>query len=163
MPVEQINNKEELTYLHRDQQGSTRLITGSTGKVEGNLSIGEIAEGVGVAGVCLVTDGAGCVAAGLAALDAKVAVNDARALASGQRCAASADEDNTFEQVAGFAAGAALGHIGDLSPEIQKALEDVQGGDFAGKQLKTLGITAGTMINLANAREHETSGACSCN
>jgi RHS repeat-associated protein len=37
--VEQINNTTGIvTYLHHDQQGSTRLITGSTGKVEGRCS-----------------------------------------------------------------------------------------------------------------------------
>jgi RHS repeat-associated protein len=36
MPVEQINNTtEKVTYLHHDQQGSTRLLTGSTGTVTG--------------------------------------------------------------------------------------------------------------------------------
>ena len=33
-PIEQINGKNESLYLHHDQQGSTRLITGSTGAVE---------------------------------------------------------------------------------------------------------------------------------
>jgi RHS repeat-associated protein len=38
-PIEQINNSTgAVTYLHHDQQGSTRLITGSTGKVEGKCS-----------------------------------------------------------------------------------------------------------------------------
>jgi RHS repeat-associated protein len=37
--IEQINNSTgTVTYLHHDQQGSTRLITGSTGKVEGKCS-----------------------------------------------------------------------------------------------------------------------------
>ena len=31
LPIEQINAKEEPTYLHHDQLGSTRLLTGSTG------------------------------------------------------------------------------------------------------------------------------------
>lgn len=35
---EQINGSETPTYLHHDQQGSTRLITGSTGTVEGKCS-----------------------------------------------------------------------------------------------------------------------------
>jgi RHS repeat-associated protein len=36
LPVEQINNSTGTTlYLHHDQQGSTRLLTGSTGKNEG--------------------------------------------------------------------------------------------------------------------------------
>lgn len=38
-PVEQINNTTgSVLYLHHDQAGSTRLITGSTGKVEGKCS-----------------------------------------------------------------------------------------------------------------------------
>lgn len=37
--IEQINNTTgQVLYLHHDQQGSTRLITGSTGKVEGKCS-----------------------------------------------------------------------------------------------------------------------------
>jgi RHS repeat-associated protein len=39
MTVEQINNTTDtVLYLHHDQQGSTRLLTGSTGKVEGSYS-----------------------------------------------------------------------------------------------------------------------------
>jgi RHS repeat-associated protein len=38
MTVEQISSGGTVTYLHHDQQGSTRLITGSTGKVEGKCS-----------------------------------------------------------------------------------------------------------------------------
>ena len=39
MPIEQINNSSgAVLYLHHDQQGSTRLLTGSTGKVEGKCS-----------------------------------------------------------------------------------------------------------------------------
>jgi RHS repeat-associated protein len=38
-PFEQINNTTgKVQYLHHDQQGSTRLITGSTGTVEGKCS-----------------------------------------------------------------------------------------------------------------------------
>jgi len=37
--VEQINNSTStVQYLHHDQQGSTRLLTGSTGKVEGKCT-----------------------------------------------------------------------------------------------------------------------------
>jgi len=37
--IEQLNNSTvTVTYLHHDQQGSTRLLTGSTGKVEGKCS-----------------------------------------------------------------------------------------------------------------------------
>ncbi len=40
-PIEQINNTTSTAlYLHHDQQGSTRLLTGSTGKVEGKCSYG---------------------------------------------------------------------------------------------------------------------------
>ena len=39
LPVEQINNAtEKVQYLHHDQAGSTRLITGSTGTVEGSYT-----------------------------------------------------------------------------------------------------------------------------
>ena len=39
LPIEQINNSTgTVLYLHDDQQGSTRLLTGSTGKVEGKCS-----------------------------------------------------------------------------------------------------------------------------
>ncbi len=39
LPIEQINNSTgAVLYLHHDQQGSTRLLTGSTGKVEGKCS-----------------------------------------------------------------------------------------------------------------------------
>jgi RHS repeat-associated protein len=39
LPIEQINNTTgTVLYLHHDQQGSTRLITGSTGKEEGKCS-----------------------------------------------------------------------------------------------------------------------------
>jgi RHS repeat-associated protein len=41
LPVEQINNSSgSVHYLHHDQQGSTRLITGSTGTVEGKCTYG---------------------------------------------------------------------------------------------------------------------------
>jgi RHS repeat-associated protein len=39
LPIEQINNSTgEVLYLHHDQQGSTRLLTGSTGAVTGKCS-----------------------------------------------------------------------------------------------------------------------------
>jgi RHS repeat-associated protein len=41
MPVEQINTSTgAVTYLHHDQAGSTRLLTGSTGTVTGKCSYG---------------------------------------------------------------------------------------------------------------------------
>ena len=39
-PIEQINGKNESLYLHHDQQDSIRLITGSTGTVEGKCTYG---------------------------------------------------------------------------------------------------------------------------
>ena len=45
-PIEQINNSTgAVQYLHHDQQGSTRLITGSSGTVEGKCTYGVRATG----------------------------------------------------------------------------------------------------------------------
>jgi RHS repeat-associated protein len=38
IPVEQISSGGTTTYLHHDQQGSTRLLTGSTGTVTGSIT-----------------------------------------------------------------------------------------------------------------------------
>jgi RHS repeat-associated protein len=38
IPIEQISSGGTVTYLHHDQQGSTRLLTGSTGTVTGKCS-----------------------------------------------------------------------------------------------------------------------------
>jgi RHS repeat-associated protein len=38
LPIEQITSGGTVTYLHHDQQGSTRLLTGSTGTAEGKCS-----------------------------------------------------------------------------------------------------------------------------
>jgi RHS repeat-associated protein len=38
LPVEQISSGGTVTYLHHDQQGSTRLLTGSTGTVTGSTT-----------------------------------------------------------------------------------------------------------------------------
>jgi hypothetical protein len=40
MTVEQISSGDTVTYLHHDQQGSIRLITGSAGTVEGKCTYG---------------------------------------------------------------------------------------------------------------------------
>ena len=40
VPVEQISGAETPTYLHHDQQGSTRLLTGSAGTVTGKCTYG---------------------------------------------------------------------------------------------------------------------------
>jgi RHS repeat-associated protein len=51
MPIEQINNTSgEVLYLHHDEQGSTRLLTGSTGKVEGSFTYGPYGETTGHTG-----------------------------------------------------------------------------------------------------------------
>jgi RHS repeat-associated protein len=38
LPVEQVSSGGTVTYLHHDQQGSTRMLTGSTGTVTGNTT-----------------------------------------------------------------------------------------------------------------------------
>jgi RHS repeat-associated protein len=51
MPVEQINNSiGAVEYLHHDQQGSTRLLTGSTGKAEATFTYGPYGELTGSTG-----------------------------------------------------------------------------------------------------------------
>jgi RHS repeat-associated protein len=61
LPFEQINNSTSaVTYLHHDQAGSTRLITGSTGKVEGAYTYtpyGAVQEHTGTATTPLGYDG----------------------------------------------------------------------------------------------------------
>jgi RHS repeat-associated protein len=61
LPVEQINNSTGTTlYLHHDQQGSTRLLTGSTGKNEGAYTYtpyGAVQEHTGTATTPLGYDG----------------------------------------------------------------------------------------------------------
>jgi RHS repeat-associated protein len=51
MPVEQINTGTgAVLYLHHDQQGSTRLLTGSTGKTEATFTYGAYGELTGSTG-----------------------------------------------------------------------------------------------------------------
>ncbi len=51
LPFEQINNSTgTVLYLHHDQQGSTRLITGSTGKTEATFTYGPYGELTGSTG-----------------------------------------------------------------------------------------------------------------
>jgi RHS repeat-associated protein len=40
LPIEQISSGGTVTYVHHDQQGSTRLLTGSTGTVTGKCTYG---------------------------------------------------------------------------------------------------------------------------
>ncbi len=52
LPVEQINSKEEPTYIHHDQLGSTRLLTDATGKTSAAFSYqpyGELEAKTGIA------------------------------------------------------------------------------------------------------------------
>ncbi len=50
-PIEQINNSTgAVTYLHHDQSGSTRLLTGSTGKTEATFTYGPYGELTGSTG-----------------------------------------------------------------------------------------------------------------
>jgi hypothetical protein len=58
--IEQINSEGKALYLHADQSGSTRLITGSTGKVEGaytHTAYGAVKEHTGTASTPLGWDG----------------------------------------------------------------------------------------------------------
>jgi RHS repeat-associated protein len=60
MPVEQINNEGHTQYLHHDQQGSTRLITGSTGTAEATFTYdgyGNVIGHTGTATTALGYDG----------------------------------------------------------------------------------------------------------
>jgi RHS repeat-associated protein len=51
LPIEQINNTTgTIQYLHHDQAGSTRLITGSTGKTEATFTYGPYGETTGSTG-----------------------------------------------------------------------------------------------------------------
>ncbi|HEV3033932.1 MAG TPA: RHS repeat-associated core domain-containing protein [Solirubrobacteraceae bacterium] len=239
--IEQINNSTgTVTYLHHDQAGSTRLLTGSTGTVTGKCSYGaygaptcegttttplgydaqytssdtgriylrnrvydpgtaqflsvdplvkltgapynyagdnpinesdptgllgwsEIGQAIGVGLVCVATDGAGCVAAGLADLDANVVSNDYEAVA--ESCRAGEEEGSSLTDLAGFALGAGVGGLADgsLSEEAKKALESTSAGQAALKQLVGLGAGSSALTTLAYAQGHESSGSsCSC-
>ena len=240
LPVEQITSGGTVTYLHHDQQGSTRLLTGSTGTVTGKCSYGaygtptcegttttplgydaqytntdtgliylrartydpataqflsvdplvkltgapysyagdnplnegdptgllgwsEIGQAIGVGLVCVATDGAGCVAAGLADLDANVVSNDYEAVA--ESCRAGEEESSSLTDLAGFALGAGVGGLADgsLSEEARKALESTSAGQAALKQLVGLGTGSSVLTTLAYAQGHESSGSsCSC-
>jgi len=51
LPIEQIKNTTgAVQYLHHDQQGSTRLLTGSTGKTEATFTYGPYGETIGSTG-----------------------------------------------------------------------------------------------------------------
>jgi RHS repeat-associated protein len=241
LPVEQINNTTgTVEYLHHDQQGSTRLLTGSTGTVTGKctysaygtptcegttttplgydaqytssdtgliylrnrvydpataqfltvdplvkltgapynyagdnplneddptglLGWSEIGQAIGVGLVCVATDGAGCVAAGLADLDANVVSNDYEAVA--ESCRAGEEESSSLTDLAGFALGAGVGGLADgsLSEEAKKALESTSAGQAALKQLVGLGAGSSVLTTLAYAQGHESTGSsCSC-
>jgi RHS repeat-associated protein len=49
LPIEQINSEKAL-YLHHDQQGSTRLLTGTTGTVDGTVTYDAYGNTTGTAG-----------------------------------------------------------------------------------------------------------------
>jgi len=50
LPIEQINSESKVLYLHHDQQGSTRMLTGSTGKNEGSATYDAYGNKTGTAG-----------------------------------------------------------------------------------------------------------------
>ncbi len=121
----------------------------------------DVAQVLGVAGVCVITDGAGCVAAGLADLDANVISNDIDALI--EPCSAFAEEAKSLNQLVGFLAGAGVGQLAGLAPEIEAALERIRGGQFAVAKLRALGISSGTLTGLLYAKSHPSPGStCSC-
>jgi RHS repeat-associated protein len=50
LPVEQISNEGQVTYLHHDQAGSTRLLTGEKGEAVGSYTYGAYGETTGHTG-----------------------------------------------------------------------------------------------------------------
>jgi RHS repeat-associated protein len=50
LPVEQVTSGGTVTYLHHDQQGSTRLLTGSTGTVTGSTTFDAYGNKIGPTG-----------------------------------------------------------------------------------------------------------------
>jgi len=50
LPIEQINNEGHVTYLHHDQAGSTRLLTGEKGETIGAYAYGAYGETTGHTG-----------------------------------------------------------------------------------------------------------------
>ncbi len=52
-PAEQINTEEHATYLHHDQQGSTRLLTNETGETTGAYTYGPYGETTGHTGTAI--------------------------------------------------------------------------------------------------------------
>jgi RHS repeat-associated protein len=50
IPVEQISNESKVFYLHDDQRGSTRLLTGSTGKTEATMTYDAYGNTIGTTG-----------------------------------------------------------------------------------------------------------------
>lgn len=57
LPIEQISNGGTVTYLHHDQQGSTRLLTGSTGTVTGSTTFDAYGNKTGSTGSTTTTLG----------------------------------------------------------------------------------------------------------
>ncbi len=221
LPIEQINiSTGTVRYLHHDQQGSTRLLTGSAGTVEGKctygaygtptcegttttplgydaqytssdtgliymrartydpktaqflsvdplaevtrapynyvrdnplnladptgmISLSEVLQGVGIGVVCVATDGAGCIAAGLADTDANVINNDANAAL--EPSTSVSEEEHSFEDTLALGLGQAIGRLPDwwLTPEVKSAIEEANPGGFALSQLRGLGFTTG--------------------
>jgi RHS repeat-associated protein len=239
MSIEHISSGGTVSYLHHDQQGSTRLLTGSIGTVTGKctysaygtptcegtattplgfdgqytnsdtgliymrhrvydpttaqflsidplyeltqapytyaddgpvnvedptglLGFSEIAQGIGIGLVCIATDGGGCVAAGLADLDANVVSNDYEAVT--QSCKAGDEESNSLTDLAAFGLGAGIGELagGSLSEEARKALEETVAGKLALRRLLGLGATSSTLTTLGytNAHRGHSSGCC---
>ncbi len=60
LPVEQVSSGGTVTYLHHDQQGSTRLLTGSTGTVTGSTTFDAYGNKTGSTGASTTPFGYDC-------------------------------------------------------------------------------------------------------
>lgn len=129
----------------------------------GLLSLGDVLQGLGVGAVCVFTDGAGCVAAGLADLNANVVSNDVHAAL--KPCSAVNEAEKSFGQVVALGLGTGISAMpyGMLSSDALDSLRASPGGRFALTQLKTLGVTSGTLGSLAYGDAHPPPPSdCSC-
>jgi RHS repeat-associated protein len=97
--------------------GSNPLANGDPAGLSFWSTLGQV---VSVGTVCLLTEGGACLVAGLSDLDANVVSNDIHAVV--EPCSASIEEERTFSEVLGFAAGAGVGQLAGLTPEIEAAL-----------------------------------------
>jgi hypothetical protein len=113
-----------------------------------------------VVGVCVLTDGVGCVVAGLTDLDANVVSNDAEAVL--HPCSAAVEERKTLAQVA--IAGLSLGVPSATTTIPSTALAqlgETTSGKIAVGQLNGLSAGTGAAAGLGVAAQYTTSCGCS--